>query len=307
MLAGAGRSVTLWARDADTVSAINQQHRNPRYLPDVALASNLVATTEMAKAAAANVVLAVTPAQQFGNLCVALAKLMEANATLVMCSKGIDQNSGKLLSQLARDGLPGQSLAVLSGPSFAVDVARNLPTAVTLAADTLDQARALAKILSAPHFRIYACDDIIGAELGGALKNVLALAVGAVRGMQLGASAEAALIARGFAEISRIAVGFGADPQTLSGLSGLGDLVLTCSSPQSRNFSYGMALGRKEDLGNLPLAEGVYTAQIAARIARERGIDAPIIAMVSHVLSGSTGIEKAVASLLARPLKTERE
>lgn len=307
MLAGAGRAVTLWARDADTVSAINDTNLNPRYLPDVTLASNLVATTEMAKAAAADVVLAVTPAQQFSDLCGELAKIMEANATLVMCSKGIDQSSGKLLSELARVHLPRQSLAVLSGPSFASDVARNLPTAVTLAADTLDQAKALANTLSAPNFRIYASDDIIGAELGGALKNVLALAVGAVRGMQLGASAEAALIARGFAEISRIAVGFGADPQTLSGLSGLGDLVLTCSSPQSRNFSYGMALGRNQDLGNLPLAEGVYTARIAATIARERGIDAPIIAMVADVLDGKVQINKAVAMLLARPLKTETQ
>jgi glycerol-3-phosphate dehydrogenase (NAD(P)+) len=226
---------------------------------------------------------------------------------IVSTAKGIDAGTGRLPGQLLAEALPGLDVAALSGPSFAIDVARGLPTAVTIAAGRIETAAELSRQLSAGTFRCYASDDLAGVELGGALKNVLALAVGAARGMKLGASAEAALIARGFAEMSRLAIALGARPQTLTGLSGLGDLVLTCSQAQSRNLSYGVALGAGENLEGRPLAEGVFTARIAAEIAASNGVAAPIIATVADVLDRSLTPREAVIRLLERPLKSETE
>jgi glycerol-3-phosphate dehydrogenase (NAD(P)+) len=226
---------------------------------------------------------------------------------LVVCAKGIDRDTGLLPAQTLEKALPGRSIAALSGPSFAADIVRGKPTAVTLAASQMDAALQLSEQLSGPNLRVYASDDLTGVELGGALKNVIAVAVGACRGMELGASAEAALITRGFRELMRIATALGARNETLMGLSGLGDLVLTCSSPQSRNFSYGMKLGQGVSTEGLPLAEGAFTAGVAARIAREKGIDAPLTGMVAAMVEGRLTAGEAKQALLARPLKSEGE
>jgi glycerol-3-phosphate dehydrogenase (NAD(P)+) len=225
----------------------------------------------------------------------------------VLCAKGIERSTGELLSSIAREILPGNPIAALSGPSFASDVAKGLPTAVVVAADTEDRAAALASRFSIGHFRCYSSDDLVGVEIGGALKNVFAIAAGAVTGAQLGASAQAAMVTRGFVELRRIGAAFGAKPETLMGLSGLGDLMLTCSTSQSRNFAYGLAVGRGESLDNLPLAEGVATAGIAARLAAEHGVDAPIISAVAQILDRAITIQEAVSALMSRPLRNEAE
>lgn len=302
----AGNEVILWARDAPTVEAINQRCENPRYLPGIRLDEALKATADLEAAlAGAGCVLAVTPAQTLTNLLGTAAPHIASAAPLVLCAKGIDRDSGRLLSEIAGKQLPGNPIAALSGPSFASDVARCLPTAVTVAARDSDLAARLAALLSSAHFRCYSTDDLSGVEVGGALKNVLAIAAGAVAGAQLGASAQAAMVTRGFVELRRIGAAFGARPETLMGLSGLGDLILTCSSPQSRNFAYGMALGRSDSLDNRPLAEGVATAKIASRIARERDIEAPIVEAVDRILDRRITVAEAVSALLSRPLRNE--
>jgi glycerol-3-phosphate dehydrogenase (NAD(P)+) len=284
----AGHGCTLWARDVETVTAINARHENPRYLPGIGLDPALQATADLdAALAGATCVLAVVPAQAMRGLLNALASRLDAKTPLVLCAKGIERDTGKLLSEIA------------------TDMAAGLPTAVTVAAADEARAARLAALLSSPAFRCYSSADLIGVEVGGALKNVLAIAAGAVSGAGLGASAQAALVTRGFVELRRVGAAFGAEPETLMGLSGLGDLILTCGSAQSRNFSYGLALGRGESLEGRPLAEGVATAGIAARIAREKGVEAPIIAAVEALLAGRIAIADAVAALMARPLKSE--
>lgn len=303
----AGHAVRLWARDEKTVAAINSGE-NPRYLPGIALDPGIEATADMAAALAdADCVLAVTPAQSLRGVLACARPLMPDGAPLVLCAKGIERETGALLSTIAADILPANPIAALSGPSFAADVARGLPTAVVVAARGEELAADLAARFSAENLRCYSSDDLTGVEIGGALKNVFAIAAGAVTGAGLGASAQAAMVTRGFVELRRIAAAFGAKPETLMGLSGLGDLLLTCSSAQSRNFAYGLALGRGEELAGRPLAEGVPTAAIAARIAAGRGIDAPIIAAVAAILDGKLTISEAVSALMTRPLKTENE
>jgi glycerol-3-phosphate dehydrogenase (NAD(P)+) len=250
-------------------------------------------------------VLAVTPAQSLRATQAAAKDHMSDGIPLVICAKGIERDTGALLSAIASEILPRNPVAALSGPSFATDVARGLPTAVVVAAGDETLAADLAARFSAENLRCYSSDDLIGVEIGGALKNVFAIAAGAVTGAGLGASAQAAMVTRGFVELRRIGAAFGARPETLMGLSGLGDLLLTCSSAQSRNFAYGLALGQGKALAGLALAEGVPTAAIAARIAAERGIDAPIIAAVAAILDGTITIRQAVTALMTRPLKTE--
>lgn len=304
--ASAGKEVALWTRDAADASAMAETRRNERYLPGVTLDARLAIAADPGLALnRAQIVLAAVPAQALRAALAGLAPVLPADAPLMLCAKGIEAASGKLLSEIVAEVIPGSPVAALSGPSFAADVARGLPTAVTLASADADLAKRLAAQLSTPTLRLYSTDDLIGVEIGGALKNVMAIAAGATIGAGLGASATAALITRGFVELRRIGAAFGARPQTLMGLSGLGDLILTCSSPQSRNFSYGMALGKGEPLGGRPLAEGVATAGIAARIAAERGLDAPIIAATAALLDGRIRIGEAVGQLLARPLKDE--
>jgi glycerol-3-phosphate dehydrogenase (NAD(P)+) len=304
--ARAGNEAWLWARDKSTAESVNLRNENPHYLPgvsfDVKIAASGDAALTMQDAA---LILAVIPAQSLRAAFEYLSSAVPAQVPIVLCAKGIEQRSGKLLSQASAELLPENPIAVLSGPSFALDVARGLPTAVTVAAADEALAASLAASLSSAAFRCYTTTDVTGVEAGGALKNVLAIAVGAARGRGLGASAEAALITRGFVELRRLAESFGARPETPLGLSGLGDLILTCSSPQSRNFSYGLALGRGESLEGRPLAEGVATAFIAARIAEERGIDAPVTLATAAILEGKASVDAAVAALLMRPLKAE--
>ena len=306
--ARAGRTVRLWGRNQDALAQIGQTGMNPEYLPGIELKPRFKAEPDINEILRdAGTVLLVTPAQTVAELAGMLGEQVSNDAAIVCCAKGIDRKSGLLPHQLLAQALPKNPIAALSGPSFAADVARDLPTAVTIASASLTDAQSLAQLLSAPRFRCYASDDLPGVELGGALKNVIALAVGATRGMRLGASAEAALIARGFAEMTRLATALGAKRETLAGLSGLGDLVLTCSSEQSRNFAYGLAMGRGESLDNLPLAEGAFTASVAARIARELHVRAPVIMAVGDVLERRITPKEAVEQLLDRPLTQEGE
>lgn len=306
-LSQTGAEIRHWMRDAAQAEAI-ARGENPRYLPGITLPSGINATTDLGAALdGADCVLAVVPAQSLRQALTAAAPHLPANVPLVLCAKGIERSTGSLLSTVAHEAAPGHPVAALSGPSFATGVARGLPTAVVVAAETPELAAELAQLFSIDRFRCYSSDDLIGVELGGALKNVLAIGAGAVTGAGLGASAQAAMVTRGFVELRRIGAAFGAKPGTLMGLSGLGDLMLTCSSAQSRNFAYGLAIGRGQPLDGLPLAEGAPTAGIAARIASERGIDAPIITAVARILDRSITINEAVAALMGRPLKHETE
>ncbi|MBO0904878.1 NAD(P)H-dependent glycerol-3-phosphate dehydrogenase [Jiella sonneratiae] len=301
-----GSAVRLFGRDAETIAAIGAGRENPRYLPGIALPASICPTADAAEALkGASLVLLVVPAQSLSEVAAGLAPHLRSGVPLVLCAKGIEQGTGRFMSDIVAGALPGRPLGVLSGPSFASDVARGLPTAVTVAAADAEAADALARRLSTDSFRCYASDDVRGVEAGGALKNVLALAAGIVAGRGLGASAQAALITRGFVELRRLGEALGGRPETLMGLSGLGDLVLTCSSPQSRNFAYGAALGRGEDVTTLKLAEGVYTAAIAARLAAKTSTEAPIVETVAAVLSGGLTVDAAIQRLLARPLKRE--
>ena len=307
-LAAHNHPTCLWLRDAELAAHIDEHHQNPRYLPDIALPDELSATGDVGSALeGTELVLLVTPAQTIAEMAELLSGRIGPATPLILCAKGIDRKTGKLPAETVADRLAGQSLAALSGPSFAHDVARGLPTAVTLAHPDGNKAAELAAIVSSGTFRVYASTDLQGVELGGALKNVIAVGIGVCRGMGLGASAEAALTARGFAELSRLATRLGANPQTLMGLSGLGDLVLTCSGTQSRNFAYGMAIGEGKDTSGLPLAEGAFTAGIAARIAGEKDIQAPLISTVAKLVEGAITPKAALQELLARPLRSESE
>lgn len=306
--ARAGHEVVIWARDTATVEAINRDRANPRYLPGVSIDDGVRATTDPAGAlAGANEILAVVPAQTLRGVLSAVGPHIRPGATLVLCAKGIERATGRLMSEVVSETLPGLATAVLSGPSFAADVARGLPTAVVVASAERDRAADLARLLSTPTLRCYSTDDVVGVEMGGALKNVFAIAAGTVQGAGLGASAQAAMVTRGFVELRRMAAAFGARAETVMGLSGFGDLMLSSGSAQSRNFAYGLELGRGASLAGLPLAEGAPTAEIAARIAEERGIEAPIIHAVHHLLGGRTTVRDAVAALMSRPLRDEDE
>jgi glycerol-3-phosphate dehydrogenase (NAD(P)+) len=307
-LAVSGLRVRLWGREPATIDMLRETHRNARYLPGARISSAVEPTCDMEHALdGADCVLAATPAQTVRAVLASASPHIPKGAPLVLCAKGIERSTGRLLSSIAGEFLPDNTVAALSGPSFATDVVRGLPTAVVVAANDHRLAADLAARFSSATFRCYSSDDLTGVEIGGALKNVLAIAAGAVSGAGLGASAQAAMVTRGFVELRRIGAAFGARPETLMGLSGLGDLLLTCSSTQSRNFAYGLALGRGDELAGRPLAEGVPTAAIAARIAVERGIDAPIIAAVAAILDGTLTISEAVSALMTRPLKTETD
>ena len=301
-----GQTVPLWGRDADTIARIAAGHGNPRYLPGLSLPGSLRATSVLADAlaGATHLVLAV-PAQELRAFLAMAARHVPSGAVLVCAAKGIERETGASMTRVMQETFPHHAAFILSGPSFAMDVAAGLPTAVTVAGQTTGEALAVCRVLSTPTLRCYASDDATGVELGGALKNVLAIAAGIVEGRGLGASARAAVITRGFAEMTRLAVALGARSETLAGLSGLGDLVLTASSGQSRNFTYGKALGAGSSRDGLKLAEGVATAGIAARIAAEHGIDTPLIDAVAQILDGRLDVDGAIATLLARPLKAE--
>ena len=309
MLASDGREVVLWAYEPEVVAAINAEHRNPLYLPSAQLAATIRATGDLADLAGLDTVLVVTPAQVLGKVLEGLAR---PPRDLVLCSKGIEAGTGRLMNDVAREASPGSAIAVLSGPTFAHEVAGGLPTAVTLACEGgRAQWERLAPAIARRAFRPYYSDDVTGAEIGGAVKNVLAIACGVVEGLSLGQNARAALIARGYAEMLRFGEALGAEVETLSGLCGLGDLVLTCSSMSSRNFSLGKALGEGASAAALmadrrTVAEGAHTAPVLAALAEERGIAMPIVAAVDAILKGAEA-RAVVAQLLARPLRAELE
>ncbi|PKP95693.1 MAG: glycerol-3-phosphate dehydrogenase [Alphaproteobacteria bacterium HGW-Alphaproteobacteria-14] len=309
MLASDGRDVLVWAFEPEVVTAINSQRCNPLYLPSATLAPTIRATGDLTDFSAIDTALVVTPAQVLGRV---LAGLATPPRDLVLCSKGIEAGSGRLMNDVAREASPGSAIAVLSGPTFAHEVAAGLPTAVTLACSGGgEQWERIAPAIARPAFRPYYSDDVTGAEIGGAVKNVLAIACGVVDGLALGQNARAALIARGYAEMLRFGEALGAQGETLAGLCGLGDLVLTCSSTASRNFSLGKALGEGASPAALmadrrTVAEGAHTAPVLAALAAERGIAMPIVAAVDAILTGASA-RAVVAELLARPLRAELE
>ena len=309
--ARAGLSTTLWAREPEVVSAINTSAENPTFLPGVKFDAPVRATSDMAELAACDFVLNVTPAQHLRSSLAAFAPHARAGVPMVLCAKGIEQGTLKLMTEALAETLPSAAPAVLSGPSFAGEVARGLPTAVTLACPDEALARTLAEAIATPGFRPYFAPDMIGAEAGGAVKNVLAIACGVVEGRGLGRSAHAAVITRGFAELTRLAVALGGKAGTVAGLCGLGDLVLTCSSPQSRNMSVGLALGRGETLdqalaGKVSVAEGVASAPAVRALAAKLGVEAPICEATAQILAGETDVDAAIDALLSRPLRAER-
>lgn len=303
--ARAGGDVILVGRDPAAADMLNRHRRSP-HLAAADFPGNVTATTDIAALAGVDLLLIAVPAQAVRAASLPIAALLPAGVPVVCCAKGIEQATGLRLTEVLGAVLPGHPLAVLSGPGFADDVARGLPTAVTVAAGDADLAETIARRLAGPTFRPYAATDVIGVELGGALKNVLAIAAGVVTGRGLGASAQAAVITRGFVEMRRLAAAFGAESETLMGLSGFGDLMLTCASPQSRNYSFGLAIGRGEPPSGFgKLVEGAATVGIAVARADALGVEVPIMAAVAAVLDGHSSIDEAVDRLMARPLRRE--
>jgi glycerol-3-phosphate dehydrogenase (NAD(P)+) len=296
----------LWLRDEDKAEQVART-RESGYLPGVTLGAEIVVTADMTKAAKADAILLAVPAQSLRSVAAAIKPHLRVDTPVIACAKGIERGTSKFMTEVIAEAVPAAVPAILSGPSFAADVARGLPTAVTLAAQNEGIAAALARALGSPTFRLYHSTDIRGVELGGAAKNVLAIAAGIVVGRGLGASAQAALTTRGFAELSRFGRALGARPETLTGLSGLGDLILTCSSPQSRNFSLGIALGQGKSaaLHGGKLAEGVATAPVLVEMAKEKNVEMPIAAAVAGVLDNALSIDHAIESLLMRPVGLE--
>lgn len=304
----AGNDITLVARSPALVEEINRHHTNRSYLPDMLLSGRITAAGRLD--IAADLVILAVPAQASRAALLEIGEVALTGIPVVLTAKGLEAGTLKRQSQILADLAPRAVPYVLSGPSFADDVAAGRPTAVTLAGDDPEATQAIAAMLAGPTFRPYAAGDRVGVELAGALKNVYALACGAVEGAGLGASARAALLARGFAELSRIVVAMGGVASTLTGLAGLGDLTLSCTSTHSRNYQFGMALGRGENVGEIKahgakLAEGVATAPVAQQLARNLGIDAPLIDAVNFLLEGNSSIDEIVAGLMARPLKRE--
>ncbi|MEL6435569.1 MAG: NAD(P)H-dependent glycerol-3-phosphate dehydrogenase [Pseudomonadota bacterium] len=308
-MASNGIKTRLWGRDNETLVSIRQTRTNPKYLPGIALHEEIEATEALGDAlqGATHVLMAV-PAQTLGETTQRMRHVDINPATpVISCAKGLDERTGERMSEILHKSLPKNPIAVLSGPSFARDVASGLPTAVTLAAASKANALDICNALSSPRLRLYANDDLCGVEYGGAIKNVLAIAAGIVEGKRLGDSAKAALIARGFAELQRIALAMGGQPQTLAGLSGLGDLILTCGSRESRNFSFGVQIGEHGLSKSPKLVEGAHTAKIAAKIARTNGISAPLVTTVAQILAGEMSVDDAITSLTMRAVKAEND
>jgi glycerol-3-phosphate dehydrogenase (NAD(P)+) len=302
--ARAGRDVVLYARDVARAGEIAATRTNPK-LSGARLDASVKVTDDIALAARADLILIATPAQNLRAAVTALAPHLVAATPVIACAKGIERGTHKFMTEVIAETAPGTIPAILSGPSFAEDVARGLPTAVTLAAKDEQLASALVQALGSPTFRPYHTTDVRGVEIGGAAKNVLAIAAGIAVGKKLGASAQAALTTRGFSELARFGLACGARTETLVGLSGLGDLILTCSSLQSRNFSLGIALGRGEPSRHEKLAEGEFTAPVLIELAASQNVDMPVSTAVAAILDGATTIDAAIESLLTRPFKAE--
>ena len=302
--ARAGREVVLFARNPESAAAIESTRVNPK-LADVPLVASIRVTNDIALASAADIILVATPAQQLRAAVTALAPHLIKATPVIACAKGIERGSHKFMTEVIAESAPQAIAAILSGPSFADDVARGLPTAVTLAAKDEALASSLVRALGSATFRPYHTSDVRGVEIGGAAKNVLAIAAGIVAGRKLGASAQAALTTRGFSELMRLGRACGARSETMTGLSGLGDLILTCSSAQSRNLALGIALGRGERPAAGKLAEGEFTAPVLIELAASQNVDMPVSNAVAAILSGAVTIDEAIESLLTRPFKAE--
>jgi glycerol-3-phosphate dehydrogenase (NAD(P)+) len=301
--AGAGRETLLWALEPEVKESVNADHENRLYLPGIPLSPAIHATNDLAELESCDAWLVVTPAQHMRSV---LEQAPHAGKPLVLCSKGIENRSGQLLHHVAAEVCPDSPINVISGPTFAHEVAAGLPTAVTLACSDWDLGEALRERIGLPAFRIYLTDDVTGAEIGGAVKNVLAIACGVVEGRHLGQNARAALIARGFAEMSRFGLAHGARLETLTGMAGLGDLVLTCTSTSSRNFSLGKAIAEGRSVAELmndrrTVAEGAFTAPVLRRIADDKGIDMPIVTAVDDLLAGRRTLADVLEALRTRP------
>lgn len=306
----AGGDVLVWAHEAEVAAAINARHENPIFLPGVALDPGIRATGDLAELASCAALLLVPPAQHLRGVAGALAKHLPSGTPVALCAKGVELGSFALMTEVAAEVLPGRPLAVISGPTLAPEVARDLPTAVTVAAADPAVAQRFVALIGTPRFRPYLSDDPLGAEIGGAVKNVLAIACGIVVGRGLGDNARAALVTRGLAEMIRLALAKGGRAETLMGLSGLGDLVLTCNAPTSRNMSLGVALGEGRSLADIlaerrAVTEGVTSAAAIAALGARLGVELPIVAAVDRLLHHGGDIDREIAGLLARPFKAE--
>lgn len=306
----AGLTVNLWSNSFDKVETINQHHENKDRLPGVALDPLIHATTNPKETINADVIILAPPAQFMRSICETFQNMWAPHAPLLIASKGIEDGSALLMSEVAREFFPHNPILILSGPSFATEVAKKFPTALVLAAEDLTLAQKIANLLSGSHFRLYASDDIIGTQLAGACKNVIAIACGIIEGRELGDNARAALVTRGLAEVSRLGCGMGAKLETFLGLSGMGDMILTCLSPQSRNHSFGFALGQGTPLDELlsnkkTLVEGVHTVEGTVLLAKKHSINMPITFAVYDLLNNGRSIDMLIGDLLARPLKIE--
>ena len=311
-LAAAGREVTIWAYEAGTVREINEYHTNSVFLAGITLNRRITATASLERIAESDLLLMVPPAQHLRRIATQLQPYLPPTTPLLICAKGIEQSSGKLLGEILAEEMPGVTYGVLSGPSFASEVARGLPAALTVACPEESLSTRVAAALGSRFLRIYWTDDLTGVQLGGAVKNVLAIAAGIVDGKELGTNAHAALVTRGFAEMRRFAQALGARPETLNGLAGLGDLLLTCGSPQSRNMSLGRALGKGGALDEIlgarkSVTEGVYTAQAMVKIAQDKGIEIPIATAIEAIVNGQITVNDAIDGLMARPLRAESD
>lgn len=307
----AGRKSLIQAREAEVVEAINTDHQNIVYLKDVSLSDRVTATNDLADLAKCDLILAVPPAQHMRATLTAFAPYARDGLPVVLCSKGVERGSDALMTEVLAHALPQATAAVLAGPNFAREVAQGLPAAVTLACGDEAVGTRIAATLAGPSFRPYLTTDLIGAESGGAIKNVIAIACGIAEGKGLGRNAHAALITRGFAEMTRLAMAMGARLETMTGLCGMGDLVLTCSSPQSRNMSVGLAMGKGLTLaqaleGKVSVAEGVESAPAVVELGKRFNVELPLCNAVAAVLSGRISVEEAVGGLMSRPLKSEK-
>lgn len=310
--ASKGNTVTLWARDPGLADSINATHINQTYLPETTLHSGITATADIGTVCQADIVVPVVPAQYMRATLEAMAAHIRPNQPVVICAKGIEIASGSFMSQLATSIMPQAKIGILSGPNFAHEVARGLPAAATLACDNTDDFKTTRDALASKNLRLYLSDDIIGTQIGGAVKNVIAIVCGIVAGRSLGENARAAVVTRGLHEMARLAKAMGGRRETLMGLSGVGDLILTCSSMQSRNFSLGYALGQGKTLQAIlderaGVTEGVPTAEALSKLARDKGIDMPLVNALQACLTGVLDIDAAMNALMDRPYQMEND
>ena len=305
-----GHQINLWAKESAVVSSINSSHENEVFLPNVKLSDLIVAFNNIEQITKCDLLLVVSPAQYTRETLVEVSKTLKSETPIILCSKGIEISTLSLMSQVTEDIFPENPVAILSGPSFAIDVVNNKPTAVTLACKDLEIGRTIAESISLPTFRPYISEDVIGAQIGGATKNVIAIAAGVVEGQKMGDSARAATIARGFSEIKRLAISMGGKEETLAGLSGMGDLLLTCNSKTSRNYSLGIKLGEGQSIeeatnGLSTIAEGMYSAKAITNLAKKNGIDMPITLAVNDLIEKKYSVTEIIDNLLNRPIKKE--